>query len=140
MSLMTDLATYVEAQATITTLIGTRFFPQLAKSADLPYTIYYRPANKRSSHSGGSTGEITTTVRMVHFAETYAAAANLADQFRLKFDGKPRGTIGSTYVKQIRLEDERDSLEPLEFAQNEAPHFVTQEYAVSYRETVGTFS
>jgi hypothetical protein len=140
MSLMTDLATYVEAQATITALIDTRFFPQIAKSAELPYTIYYRPANRRQHKSGGSTGLVTTTIRMVHFASTYTAAANLADQFRLKLDGKPRGTIGSTFLHQVRLEDENDSLEPLEFAQNEAPAFVTQEYAVTYKETVGTFS
>lgn len=141
MSLMTDLATYVEAQSSITSIIGTRFFPQLAKSADLPYSIYYRPANKRTSKSSGSTGLVTTTIRMVHFAETYAAAANIADQFRLKMDGMPRGTIGAaTFLHQVRLDDENDSLEPLEFAQNDAPHFVTQEYAVTYKETVGTFS
>lgn len=139
MSLMTDLATYVEAQATITALIGTKFFPQMAKSAELPYTIYFRPANRRQPKSSGSTGLVTTTVRMVHFAETYTEASNIAEQFRLKLDGKPRGTIGSTFVHQIRLDDDNDALDVIEFGSNAPPHFVTQDYAISYKETVPSF-
>lgn len=140
MSLMTDLSTYVESQSSITDLISTKFYPQLAKSASVPYTIYYRPANSRSPHSGGSSGLITTSVRMVHFAATYAAAANIAEQFRLKLDGFQRDSWGSTFIHQCRLDDENDNIEPLEFAQNEAPHFVAQEYAVTYKETAPTFS
>lgn len=144
MSLMTDLATYVEAQSGITDILGatdTKFYPQIAKGGvSLPYTIYYRPANRRNPSNSGSSGLKTTTIRMVHFAKTYGGADALAEAFRAELDGFPRGSWGSTFIHQCRLDDESDSLEPLEFAQNDAPHFISQEYAVTYKETVPSFS
>lgn len=141
MSLMTDLATYVEAQSGITNLISTRFYPQIAKGGtSLPYTIYSRAGQQRNPKESGSTGLVTTVVRMVHFAETYAGAQAVADAFRLEMDGLTRATtVGSTKIHQCRLDNESDNIDPVEFAQNSAPHFVAQEYAISHKETVPTY-
>lgn len=141
MSLMTDLATYVEAQSGITSLISTRFYPQIAKGGtDLPYTIYSRASQIRQPHARGSSGLVTTTVRMVHFADTYATAQSVADAFRLEMDGLTRATtVGSTKIHQCRLDSESDSIDPVEFAQNSAPHFVAQEYAITHKETAPTY-
>lgn len=141
MSLMTDLATYVEAQSGITNLISTRFYPQIAKGGtDLPYTIYSRAGQTRQPHSGGSSGLVTTVVRMVHFAETYGGAQAVADAFRLEMDGLTRATtVGSTRIHQCRLDSESDSIDPVEFAQNDAPHFVSQEYTITHKESVPTY-
>lgn len=140
MSLMTDLEDYLEAQTAITNLIGTRFFPQIAKSADLPYSIYYRVANRRNPSNSGSSGLKTTTLRFVHFAETYTGADAIAEAFRGELDGFQRDNWGSTFIHQCRLDDENEQLEPLEFAQNQAPYFIVQEYSVSYKESVPSYS
>ena len=136
MSLMTDLATYVETQSGITDLIGTRFYPQIAKSADLPYVIYLRAEQQRQPHSGGSSGLVTTTMRITCFADTYNEAQDIADKFRLELDGFQRDDWGSTTIHQCRLEAESDGLEPLHFGQNDAPHFVSQDYQITHKETV----
>lgn len=141
MSLMTDLPTYVEAQSSITTLIGTKFYPQIAKGGTQPpYTIFGRSGQSRNPHSGGASGLVTTIIRMVHFADTYTEAQAVADAFRLKLDGLTRGTtFGSTHIHQCRLDSESDAIDPVEFAQNSAPHFVAQEYAITCKETVPTY-
>lgn len=142
MSLMTDFATYAEAQTGITDLLGstnTRLYPLIALDATLPYTIYYRVANQRQPSNSGSSGFKTTTLRLVHFAETYIGADALAEAWRAELDGYQRASWGSTFITQCRLDDENEQLEPVEFAQNDAPYFVAQEYAVSFTESVPTF-
>ena len=139
MSLYADLCTYIETKSAITNLIGTRIYPQIAKGGvSLPYAIYSRSDVKRYPVSAGSMGLVTTTVRITSFAETYDGAVSLANEFRIALDGKS-GSIGSGSVfDKCRLVNESDSIDPVEFAQNDAPHFVSQDYQITHTESVPT--
>lgn len=138
MSLQSDLCTYVESKTAITNLIGTRFYPQIVKGgAELPFAVYSRVSVKRYPASSGSTGLVTTVVRITSFAAEYGDACDLADQFRIILDGK-RMTVGSTYFDGCRLIDESDSIDTVEFAQNDAPHFVSQDYQITHYESIPT--
>jgi len=136
MSLASSLYTYVQAQSTITALISTRFRPQIALSGDsLPMTLYRRSSRLRVPISSGDTGQVTTNVVMTHFADTYAGAEALAEVFRKKFNGLARTTVGTEYFASCFLVAEGDDLESLQFAQNDAPYFITQEYQIVHNET-----
>lgn len=139
MSLYADLCTYIETKTAITNLISTRFYPQIVKGgATLPYAIYSRTNVQRYPVSSGSSGLVTTTVRITSFADTYDGAVGLANQFRIALDGKS-GTIGSgTVMDKCRLVSESDNIDPVEFAQNDAPHFVSQDYQITHTESIPT--
>lgn len=141
MSLQSDLCTYIETKSAITDLIGTspcRFFPQIVKgNVSLPFAVYSRVSVKRFPASGGSTGMVVTVVRITSFASEYADAVDLANQFRIVLDGKG-GTVGSQFFEKCRLIDESDNIDPVEFAQNDAPHFVSQDYQITHHESIPT--
>lgn len=139
MSLRADLMTYLESKTAITSLVSTRIYPQIAKGdVRLPYVIYSRTAVDRAAIATGASGLVFTTVRLTSFAETYDAAVNLADQLRIVLDGKS-GTIGdATYFDKCRLIAESDNIDPVEFAQNDAPHFVSQDYQITHTESIPT--
>lgn len=138
MSLQSSLCTYVESKTEVTDLISTRFYPQIVKGGvALPFAVYSRVSVKRYPKSTGSTGLLTTVVRIVSFAQEYSDAVNLADQFRDILDGKT-GTVGDQYFDGCRLIDESDNIDPVEFAQNDAPHFVSQDYQITHYESVPT--
>lgn len=136
MSLSDDLRTKVQATAGITSLIGERFRPQIAEQDDdLPYTIYSRTARRGTVHSGGEANLVVTNVVMTHFAETYNEAESIAEQFRVALNVLAGVTIGSTPIRSCVLVLESDSLEVLQFAQNDAPHFITQEWEIKHNRT-----
>ena len=141
MSLQSSLCAYIETKSAITNIIGTapcKFLPQMAKGGVLPpLAIYSRSSVKRYPTSAGSKGLVTTVVRIASFGEDYDEATDLADQFRIVLDGK-RGTVGDQYFDSCLLIDESDSLEPVQFAQNDAPHFVAQEYQIIHYESIPT--
>jgi hypothetical protein len=138
MSLQSSLCAYIETKTAITNLISTRLYPQIVKGGvSLPFAVYSRSSVKRFPKSSGSTGFMVTNVRIVSFAQEYADAVDLANQFRIVLDGKT-GTVGDQYFDGCRLVDESDSIDPVEFAQNDAPHFVAQEYQIHHYESVPT--
>lgn len=135
MSLGSSLYTYVQAQSSITDLIGNKFRPQIALPGDdLPLTLYRRSSRGRTPIASGDTGQVTTTVVMTHFADTYAEAESVAEAFRTKLNGKT-GTVGTENFRSCFLVLESDELESLQFAQNDAPYFITQEYQIVHTET-----
>lgn len=147
MSLQTSLCTYIETKTAITDLIGTapcRFYPQIIKAnaraasgALRTCAVYSRVGVTRHPKASGSTGFCTTIIRITSFAQEYADACELANQFRIALDGK-QGDIGDEDIDGIRLVDERDNIDPVEFAQNDAPHFVSQDYQVNHYESIPT--
>lgn len=141
MSLQSSLAAYIETKSAITNIIGTspcKFFPQIAKGGvDVPLAIYSRSSVRRFPTTQGSTGLVTTVMRIVSFGEEYVDALDLANQFRIALDGK-KGTVGDQHFNACLLIDESDSLEPVQFAQNDAPHFVAQEYQITHYESAPT--
>lgn len=139
MSLRADLCAYLETKTAVTDLIGTRIYPQIAKgNVTLPYVIYSRAGVDRKAISTGASGTVFTTVRLTSFANTYDAACDLADQLRIVLDGKS-GTIGdASYFDKCRLIAESDNIDPVEFAQNDAPHFVSQDYQITHTESIPT--
>lgn len=141
MSLHSSIAAYIETKSAITDIIGTapcKFFPQIAKGGvQPPLAIYSRSSVTRKPTTAGSSGLLITVVRIVSFGQDYDEATNLANQFRIALDGK-KGTVGDQHFGACLLIDESDSLEPVQFAQNDAPHFVAQEYQITHHESVPT--
>lgn len=147
MSLQSTLCTYIESKSAITNLIGTspcRFFPQIVKGDNRntdgtlnSLAVYSRVSVKRHPKSTGSTGFVTTVIRITSFAQEYVDAVDLANQFRIALDGK-QGEFGVDDIDSCRLIDESDNIEPVEFAKNDAPHFVSQDYQFNHTESIPT--
>ena len=140
MSLMTSLFAHLTAKAGIAELIDSRLYPQIAPpDSPKPHSVYYRPRRSRQPHSGGSSGLVTDAVVISHYAETYGGADAVAEAFRNELDGLSRVRLDDAVdVSVCRLLDERDTLDPIEFGQSDAPHFVRQEYEITYSETLPT--
>ena len=140
MSLMTSLYAHLTAKAGIAELIDSRLYPQIAPpDSPKPHSVYFRAGRNRQPHSGGASGLVTDRVVISHYAATYSGADAVAEAFRNEMDGLQRVTVDeSVQISRTNLLDERDTLDPIEFAQSDAPHFVRQEYEITYSESLPT--
>lgn len=145
MSLMSSLYAHLTAKAGIAELIDGKMFPQIAPVGAKPHTVYFRAGRNRQPHSTAASGIVTDRVVFLHFAEHYdtigqtVGASAVAEAFRNELDCLQRVTINEEiHISRCNLLDERDTLDPVEFAQSDAPHFVRQEYEITYSESLPT--
>jgi len=135
MSFHGDFYDYCQTKSAITDLIGTRMFWQVSLDATFPYTVGHFRDTERAQSNSGESGKITRSVVLAHFGSTFNSAFNVAEAFRGVLAGLSRTTMGSTVISSIHLSGESTLLEPLHFAEQDAPHAFTQEYTVTYTES-----
>lgn len=105
------LVTYVNANAGITALQSTRFYPKLPQNPTLPASVYQDISTPRvMSHSGYSNLAMPRK-QITIFATTYASAKAVADAFRAALIGF-KGTMSGIRIDAIYLADERSNFEP----------------------------
>ena len=120
----------VISDASITSLIGHRIYPQLAPAVDaLPFMTWRRTSITREQTLGLPMGVPRVSVDFIVFAETYVAARKVADAVRSVLDGYG-GSFDNTEVKQCSLESESDDVVSLEGSEVPNAYAVTQTYDV----------
>lgn len=112
MSLRKDLADWLAAEPTITTIIGTRIYATRLPDTPAYPSLSYRQISAEYLYTlEGSSGVAIFTVQFDCWAKTLTAMEDLAEALRLKLQGFS-GTMGTTEIRFATLVNEIDIPEP----------------------------
>lgn len=142
MSIHDGLYTKVSGNATIQGAIGNpvRFYPGVAPtSATLPYVTYQRIGNPHLHHQTAAAGLCNAVFQFDIWATSSTSAATVAEAFRGQLQGMTTATWGSTAVKRVFLDDERDDYGNLlkgEQLGSGGLYRITQTFSIWYAESV----
>ena len=133
-----DLFTYLTAQASITTLVSTRIYPDAApQGAILPLIIYSKQSTDRQVTLKRSVGVCTARVQLDAFGATRTVCENILEQIRLRADGF-QGNWGTTFIHLCRFDSESVGWD-VEGAKETGIHRSTVDLVVSFSESVTDF-
>jgi len=112
-SLLTDLRTFLLADAAISTDVGaTRIHAEeLTQNSDLPAMTLQQTDNAHEHDMSGSLGVARATMQITSWAATLIAAKSLAELVRQRLQGK-QVTMGTTEVRGVLLPGDRDVFSP----------------------------
>lgn len=112
MSLESDIRTYMKTRTAITDIVGSRiYFQKLPQEAEFPLLVSNRISTTRTYSHSGDSNMTTPRIQYSCFAETYAAAKDLAEQIVSEMSGF-KGTAGSSTIYSSFVENELDMLDP----------------------------
>lgn len=124
----------VISDASVTSIVGHKVYPQLAPAADdMPFITWRRTANQREQTFTGPMGVPKVSVDFLLFAGTYLQVRKLADAVRAVLDGYA-GSFDNTQVRQTSLESETDDIVSLDGSEVPNAYAVTQTYDVLWQE------
>lgn len=131
--MLSDLVTFLENDAGISALIGTRIYPQiLPQDPTFPAITYSQTSGVRDRViREGPSGRARPRITINCWGERYSQARALADAVRIALDGY-RGIMGSTDVGGVRLDNEFDLFE--EEAGIKGIHRTIQDFIISFVE------
>jgi len=137
MTWMTDTVARLKANGTVSALVSTRIYPQIAPASgnsppqDL-IVLSRISANPVDSHDGAS-GLVAEQLQVSCMGDTHAKAQAIADAVRGSIDGVD-GTIGSTTGVRYRRTDERDIPDLDASNQQRQVYGIQQDYEVWHQE------
>lgn len=122
------------SDASITSLVGHRVYPQLAPAVDsLPYITWRRSNITREQAFTTPIGVPRVSVDFTVFSATYLEARKIANALRAVLDGFD-GFFDNTTVRQTSLESESDDIVSLDGSEVPNAYAVTQTYDVMWQE------
>ncbi len=111
MSIASDLRTFLLADATLTTLIGTRLYPlTLPQNPTLPAMTYQRISGERVHTADGAHGLNRARIQFDAWATTYLVAESVFEALRKRLDAF-RGAAGASIIQGAFVDSERDLYE-----------------------------
>lgn len=123
------------SDASFTTLVSQRIYPQIAPAAAaLPFVTWRRTSISREQTLSDPMGVPRVSVDFIAIAETYLEARKIADVMRQILDGYG-GSFDNTQVRQCSLESETDDLITLDGSEIPSVYAVTQTYDIWWQET-----
>lgn len=133
-----DLFIYLTSQASITSLISTRIYPDAApQGSALPLIIYSKQSTERQVTLKRSVGVCTARMQLDIFASSRTVCENLLEQIRLRTDGF-QGNWGTTFIHLCRFDSELVGWD-VESARETGIHRSTVDLVVSFSESVTDF-
>lgn len=130
-----DLRAYLASNLSI----GQRIYPvALPQSAVLPCLTYSRTTGGHDHNLKSATGSAIPTFDIDCWSLTYEGADSLAEEIRQKMQGFS-GTMGTTAVRSVILDDEVDAFEPLEDGSDKGIFRITLRYRIRYDESIPAF-
>ena len=111
MSLESDLKARLVADATVNALIAGRCYPAvLPQSPSYPALTFFRVSATRLYNLKGTASRVTARFQIDCWAATHITARALADAVRVSLHAVV-GTMGSTAIGYVRLDNELDVYE-----------------------------
>lgn len=111
MSFLSDLRTYILADATVAGLIGTQMYGQLVPhDATVPFLVFQQISDPRLHTHDGDSGLAHPRIQITSWdggADGYAGALALAAAVKARINSTT-GTIGSTTGCAVLLDNEAD--------------------------------
>ncbi len=132
MSIATDIRTFLLADATLTTLIGTRLYPlTLPQNPTLPAMTYQWVSGERVHTADGALGLSRPRIQFDAWATTYLVAESVFEALRKRLDAF-RGAAGASIIQGAFFDSERDLYESEpKLYRRSVDFFVWHEEAVS---------
>lgn len=139
MSLESDLFDYLQTQAAVTALVGTRVYQNvLPQGKDYPAVIYQRISTEHAQHTLGAGGLATARMQFDCWALDAAAAQQVGEALRAALQGF-RGEMGDTNIRHCSLENTEGGYDPPADSSDVAAHRVSQDFVIAYFESIPTF-
>ncbi|MCI0351565.1 MAG: DUF3168 domain-containing protein [Acidobacteriales bacterium] len=106
------LVAYLETKATVTSLVGSRIYPQLIPQGDenFPAIAYSRVSSEYVASMEGESGLARTSIALACWARSYETAKDLAERVRLVLD-RHRGQWSQVEIGSVSLTGEDELLE-----------------------------
>jgi len=122
------------ADGTVSPLVGTRIYPEVAPpGAALPHIVYTRISTPRIRSLGGTSGLLYPRFQIVSWASSYSGAKALADAVRNALDDYS-GVVGTITVEDVYIEDEGDMMNLSPDVDALRMHGVRQDFIIWHRE------
>lgn len=139
-----DLRTYLLAQSTITDLVGTRIYwvriPQKPQSeTTYPCITYRRATGGHMHHLDNAQGYAQPIFEIDVWGPDSEVVENVGEQVRLKLQGFS-GTMGTTDVGGVTLDDEQDFYIPSDIGDDIGVHRIQYKYKIGHGEAVPNYS
>lgn len=108
MTIEQGLYTHLAADGGVSALVSTRIYPQvIPQDVDLPAIAYQKISAPRDHTHDGPSGLVRARMQITCAGASYAVAKTLSEAVRAALDGFS-GTMGSTTVNAVFLDNERD--------------------------------
>lgn len=128
-TMLEALVSLVTADATISGIIGTRFYSLvIPEKAPLPASCYQVITTQRNYHQAGQSTITAPRVQITMSANTADEVRTLAEAFRKRLSGY-RGTTNGVVIHGVFLENEYDG-----FSFDTEIKTVRQDYRINFRE------
>lgn len=122
--------------AQVSGLVSTRIYPHRAPQRPVyPLIIYRRIGGEHGQHMVGGTGEASTRIEIVSWAEKSSSAMVLAEHVRDALQGYT-GTIGGVDVDAVILDGDSTDSEQLATGREQFVYNVSQEYTFWCAESI----
>jgi len=133
-----ELYAYLTAQSSITNLIGSRIYPDVApQGASIPLVVYSKQSTDRQVTLKRSVGICTARIQLDVFGSSRTVCETIVEAIRLAVDGF-HGNWGTTFIHLCRLDSEQVGWD-LETAKETGIHRATVDLVVSFTESVTDF-
>ena len=133
-----DLYTYINDQATITSLVGTRIYPDTApQKCDYPFMVYSKIDTTREMHLRGATGVCVARFQIDIYAPSRMICESIIEQVRLRFNGF-QGNWDTTFIHQVRLESESNGWD-IESGKDTGIHTASVDLVIVFTEATTDF-
>lgn len=131
-----SIRTYLQTKSTVTDLTSTRMFPDhLPQNTTLPAMTYAVVSTNGPQHMTASAGYSDFRVQLDCYADTYAAAQNLAEQIRLVMHGYS-GAMGTDTVDVVQLANGFSSYDDPIDGSDKGRHVYVLEWRLWVAETI----
>lgn len=133
-----DFYSYLKDQTDITTLVGTRIYPDTApEKCAYPFLIYSKTDTARELHLRGATGVCVARIQVDVFASSRMICETVIEKIRLRFNGF-QGNWGTTFIHQVRMDSESVGWD-LESGKDTGIHTGSVDLVIVFTESVTDF-
>jgi len=142
MSFKSDLYAYLTGVSALTTIVGTRIYPNFMTdpNSPRPYITYTLSTNENVDHLLDPSSLVRQTLQFDIWADAAVQSWDIQTQLRKALDGY-RGTMNSaTVVREVRLTSIFENVDGPNDGGNAPAHRLTMEFAFWYIRTTQGFS
>lgn len=133
-NVITRLVARLKGTSAVTTLLGTRIYPNVAPREDMPLAILTKISTTPGNTAGGTDSTESCRIQIDIYGETYDATRAAADAVRACLAPTTAWTdsTGSPVVSSCRLLDDTENVDGTEPGSDISVFRVTQDYSVWY--------
>ena len=146
MAIGSDVRTYLMSESSVTTLIGTRCFPDYIpqKNSTFPCIVYTIVSQVGQHHLAAGAGFAWTRIQFDCYAATSLVRWSVAEALRNVLQGFPAAgaahTMGSSTVDAVNYEVTRESYEPPQDNSDTGLFRASSDYLVRHNQAAATFA